>query len=57
MEKGYMITPGGVFGVRWHKGNPGILGAVVTNKPKIVAYSCSKCGYIENYVEQGNSEK
>ena len=52
-----MITPGGVFGVRWHKGNPGILGAVVTNKPKIVAYSCSKCGYIENYVEQGNSEK
>lgn len=52
MEKGLMLTPGGVVGVRWSKGEPGFFGTVVINKPKIFAYSCSKCGFIESYVEQ-----
>ncbi|MBN2423095.1 hypothetical protein JXB41_07775 [Candidatus Woesearchaeota archaeon] len=53
MEKGLMITPGAVVGVRWVKGIPNwLFGTRVWGKPKIFAYSCVKCGFIESYVEK-----
>jgi ribosomal protein S27AE len=51
MDKGLMLTAGAIVGVRWHKGEPGLLGAIVAKHPKIWAYKCVKCGYLENYVE------
>jgi len=53
MEKGLILTPGGVVGARWGQGEKvskwfNTLG----NKPKIIAYSCQKCGFIESYVEK-----
>lgn len=52
MEKGLILTPGGVVGASWlseQRVNQ-LLGAV-HNAPQIKAYKCVSCGYVENYVE------
>ena len=50
MEKGYTMVGGARKVVRWIKGEPGFL-TNVSALPKIVSYSCLKCGFLENFVE------
>ena len=53
MEKGLIVTQGGVVGARGGQGeNVSQWWNTVGNKPKIIAYSCQKCGFIESYVEK-----
>jgi len=52
MEKGLMLTPGAIVGVRWQKGEPNKWLNLLGKLPKVEAYGCSKCRYIENYIEE-----
>lgn len=55
MEKGLMLSPGAVVGVRWMKEGEisRWFGAgLLAKKPRIMAYSCKKCGFVESYVEK-----
>jgi predicted nucleic-acid-binding Zn-ribbon protein len=51
MEKGLMLTPGAVVGVRWQRGEPNKWFNMLNKLPKVDAFRCVKCGYLENYVE------
>jgi predicted nucleic acid-binding Zn ribbon protein len=52
MKKGLMMAPGAVQGVRWLKGEPNKLFNFINKLPKIAAFSCEQCGYMENFVEK-----
>jgi uncharacterized OB-fold protein len=52
MLKGLILTPGGVVGARWQEEST--ISKLFNNLkklPKIFAYKCEKCGFVENYVE------
>lgn len=51
MEKGLMLTPGAIVGVRWQKGEPNKWFNMLNKLPRVDGYKCVKCGYVENYVK------
>lgn len=48
MEKGSILNPGSISGLRWQKGEFKKLLNVLGRLHKIDSY---KCGYLENYVK------
>jgi hypothetical protein len=52
MLKGRLLVPGGVFEVRWKEGEPKKFLQNILKLPKVTAYSCKKCGFVESFIER-----
>jgi len=53
MKKGLILTSGAIIGARWQEESTiSKLFNNLNKQPKIAAYKCSSCGFVEDYVEE-----